>query len=133
MWSMLKISFFINIFFSSSNSCKKNSTWQNICHSFLFFFSFTMQNQRKTSEEKKKERIKCCYSPISNLSLSPITCCSLELMHTRDCEREQWTFTFFLFFTYFILYSRYIYGINAYSIKVQFYRHYAIIIFIFSK
>jgi hypothetical protein len=55
MWSMLKISFFINIFFSSSNSCKKNSTWQNICHSFLFFFSFTMQNQRKTSEEKKKK------------------------------------------------------------------------------
>ncbi len=54
MSSMLKISFFINIFFSSSNSCKKNSTWQNICHSFLFFFSFTMQNQRKTSEEKKK-------------------------------------------------------------------------------
>jgi hypothetical protein len=55
MSSMLKISFFINIFFSSSNSCKKNSTWQNICHSFLFFFSFTMQNQRKTSEEKKKK------------------------------------------------------------------------------
>ena len=88
--------FFLLISFSFSNTCTKNSsTSKNICHSFFFlsrFFFFFNGNQTKSMGEEK-ERIKCCYSLISTLSLSPsfpsTTCCSLELMHTRERQSEQ--------------------------------------------
>jgi hypothetical protein len=65
-----------------------------------FLFHFFLQWRKSNQILEEKERIKCCYSLISTFSL--ITCCSLQMMHTRDCEKGTMNFYILSFLCFFL-------------------------------
>ena len=138
------IFFLLSIMFSKGRlfffNCESITSEEQSLSIFSSFLSFSRSRWKSNKNFKtEKERIKCCYSPISIpflfisfiLSVFFVVCCSLSIRHARArVKREQWTSAFVdVFFLSLLQIER----IDVCNLEVQFPSRHAVILLVAPK